>query len=242
MDSAIFSLWPIAPFGGEDGDEGGASNGDGAQGNSDNNANGDGSQGNSAPGDDGDGSDSGDGGDEDEFAGYSAKELRRIAAENKKKADQAEKDRKAAQAKIDAEERKKNDDLTNAKKDIEDLRTENTTLRATLNKLAIQGAIRDDSRFEWHDVEMVAGLLDPTVVKVNDDGKVEGIKASLPKIAKEHPFLLKKENGKNNNGSQQNNNGGPTGFQPGQGGASGGGSETDKNQLVENYPALATRV
>ena len=72
------------------------------------------------------------------------------------------------------------------------------------------------------------------------------MKAQLTKVAKDHPFLLKKDN--TNQGSGQQNNGtgsgtsGPTGFQPGQGGASNGGGEIDRKKLAEEYPALASRI
>lgn len=239
MDSTIFSLLSITPFGGED-DAANSDSGNGeSQGNSDANAKGDASQGNSAGQKSSGKKDSGGDQEDDEFEGYTEAELKRIAKENQRKARQAEQEAAAAKAKIEAEERKKKDELTNALDDLKKANETVATLKATVNRLAIEGAIRDDSRFQWHDVQMVAGLLDPDTVRVTDDGKVEGIKAALPKIAKEHPFLLRGEN-KNGNKSQQNN-GGPTGFQPGQGGASGGGSEVDRSKLVENYPALASR-
>lgn len=228
-----FLWWPIAPFGGED-DEGSSEANDGvSQSNSTPDANK--GKGSSASSDDD---------DDDEFKGLSAEELKRIAKDNAQKAKDAELEAKTFKDKQAAEERKKNDDLTNAIKDLEEERATTSALRATVTKQAIIGAIRDDSRFEWHDPEMVAQQLDPSVVKVDDDGKVEGIKASLPKIAKAHSFLLKKDNtGTIENAPQQNSNNGPTGFQPGQGGTSGGGgSDIDTKKLAENYPAITARV
>lgn len=248
--NTAFSLWPIIPFGGEgDEDNGSAGNGD-AQGGAGGNADSEGSQGDSGSGGAGgaqggkaDSASDNDDSDEDEYAGFSAKELKRIAADKSKEASDAKKESARLKAKEDAEERKKNDDVTNLTKDLTTEREVTATLRATVTKQAIIGAIRDDSRFEWHDPEMVAQQLDPEIVKVSDDGKVEGVKASLPKVAKNHPFLLKKDNTKDGGGQGNNgNNGGPTGFQPGQGGASGGGSETDTKKLAENYPALAARM
>ena len=254
-----FALWPIAPFGGEDGDDDGNSGNDASQGNSGGNANSNGSQGNSGQGNQGapggkgkagaTNDDADDDDDDDEFSGYSAKELRRIAADHKKAARKAESEAQEFKDKQAAEERKKNDDVTNLTKDLDTERETVKTLRATVVKQAIEGAIRDDARFEWHDVEMVAAQLDPEVVKVDDKGRVEGIKGQLPKVAKNHPFLLKKDNtdSNNNNGNANGNagqsNNGPTGFQPGQGGTSGGGgNEVDTKKLAENYPALAGRM
>lgn len=245
MNSDLFTLWPIPPFGGEDGDGDGGASGDASQGNS-----GDGTkssvtqedsgQQDNAGSTDGDGNDDADDDDDDEFKGLSAAELRSIARENATKAKNAESARRKAQAKIDAEERKKNDDATNAKKDLETERETVSTIRATMTKQAITGAIRDDTRFTWNDVEIVAGLLDPEKVKVSDEGKVEGLKSELTRVSKDHPFLLKTQGGQQNSGTGN----GPTGFQPGQGGAGNSGSsqEQDRKALAENYPALAMRI
>lgn len=246
----IFALWPIAPFGGdnETGDQGG--NNDGGQQNNDGSSNNDASQGNSgqpaggaAAGNDNAGASDDDDDDDDEYSGYSAKELRRIAKDLKKGKTATDAELKALKDKEDAEKRKKNDDVTNLTNDLTTERDTNKTLRATITKQAIIGAIRDDSRFTWHDPEMVAAQLDPEIVKVDDHGKVEGIKSQLAKVAKDHPFLLKSDNTKQNQQGGQQNNGssGPTGFQPGQGGASGGGTQTDTKKLAEDYPALAGR-
>jgi hypothetical protein len=258
--NASFALWPITPFGGEDDKtktDPGSGDGEGASGG---NANSGGTQGNSGKGgqqtqnggkadpppDDDDDSDD----DDDEYKGYTAKEMRRIARDEKKKAKDAAAEAKTLKDKEAAAERAKLDENDALKKDVSDRDETIVTLRATMTKQAIIGAIRDDTRYEWHDPEMVAQQLDPEVVKVDEQGRVEGIKASLPKVAKQHPFLLKKDNttddGKNgtkNGATQQNNGSGPTGFQPGQGGTSGGGGqETDRKALAENYPALASRI
>ena len=249
-----FQLWPIVPFGaeGEDGTSG-AVGADGkpvvtpVTGKPD--AKADTSTGKTDDSDD-------DGDDDDEFKRLSVVELRRIAADNAKKAKAAEKEAKKFKDAQDAEERKKNDENTNLKKDVADANTTIATLRATMTKQAIESAIRDDKRFEWHDVEMVATVaakLNSEGIKVSDDGKVEGLKVTLPKVAKEHPFMLVKDNtadggnnGKNgpaNNGGNNGSGSGPTGFQPGQGRTSGGsGNEPDAKKLAEYYPALASRI
>lgn len=250
MDTNLFALWPIAPFGGDpEGDDGGSNDG-GSQGDSGAAAGG-AAQGGAQQGDQsGSGaSDSGgadDDDDDDEFDGYSAKELKRLLKDTTKSKKEVEKARDALQKKQTEAERAKNDENTNLKNDLASLKDENAALRATVTRQAIIGAIRDDNRFEWFDPTMVAQQLDPDVVKVDDNGKVEGMKAQLTKVAKDHPFLLKKDN--TQGGQQQNNGGtgsgtsGPTGFQPGQGGASNGGGEPDRKKLAEDYPALAARI
>ena len=249
------ALWPIVPFGGEDDeDDSGAGNSNDG-GNASGNQAGQGAQSGTGKGNKGTGKGTGasgsasdDDSDDDEFDGFSVAELKRLARDNAQKAKDAEAERKAAQEIIDAEERKKNDDLTNLTKDLEKERQTVQTLRATVVKQAIEASIRDDKRYEWHDVEMVAtvaGQINPDI-SVSDDGKVEGLKATLPKVAKEHPFLIKTDkSGGNKNDERQQNNGnfGATGFQPGQGGTSGGnGNEINAAALAENYPALAGRV
>jgi hypothetical protein len=236
-----FALWPIAPFGGEGEEDPPA--GDAVTDKDKPDAKKDKAETKT---------DDKDEEEDDEYAGLTPAELRKIASDNAKAAAKAKADAKVLTDAQEAEERKKNDENTNLKKDVEKLTTENTTLRSTMTKQAIVGAIRDDTRYEFHDPEMVAQQLDPEVVTVDDKGTVTGIKAALPKVVKQHPFLVKKDNtveddGKNgkannngNNGSG-NGNGGPTGSQPGQGGTSGGGgNDVDVKVLAENYPALAT--
>lgn len=242
---STFALWPIPPFGGEDGDDQNGTGNDGAQGNSGAGSAGD-SAGSSSNSKSSAGSKGGDDdGDDDEFFHLSEAELKALAKESARKLKEAEKEKKKAQELIEAEERKKNDEATNLRKDLEKAQGENATLRATVAKQAIEAAIRDDDRWAWHDVEMVASLATKlnADITVSDDGKVEGLKATLPKIAKQHPFLVKSSKDSNGNQGDSRNGDGPTGFQPGQGGTSGGsGSEIDTKALAENYPVLADRI
>lgn len=235
-----FALWPITPFGcegEEDPPAGDAGAGDGKP---------DVKSGKATDKPDDDDDD-----DDDEYKGLTPAELRKIASDNAKAAADAKKEAKKLTDAQEAEERKKNDENTNLKKDVADRDETIATLRATMTKQAIVGVIRDDTRYEFHDPEMVAQQLDPTVVTVDDNGTVTGLKTALPKVVKQHPFLVKKDNtvendGKNGNSNNNGNNGsgngsGPTGSQPGQGGTSGGGgNEVDVKVLAENYPALAT--
>lgn len=177
--------------------------------------------------------------DEDEYKDLTPRELRRLARDLANKAKSIESERDSFKTKVDEQERKTRTNEENLQKDLEAERSMNATLRATNAKLAILGAIRDDSRYEWHDPEMVAQQLNSEVVKVSEDGKVENLKKELDRIAKDHEFLLKK---KANQPARQPNNGGPTGFQPGQGGANNGGSgQPDLKELAKSYPALMNR-
>lgn len=182
--------------------------------------------------------------EDDPYSGLSAKELRRLLrdtemSKSSTEAAKAELERKIKEAE-DAQlskEQKLEKDVTERDSLIE-------TLRATNARLAIINAINQDSRFEWHNPEIVAQQLSSAVVKVTDDGKVEGIAKELSRIAKDHDYLLKSKGAQQNSGNQMPpNDQGPTGFQPGQGGANQSGTlPTNATELAKNYPALANRI
>jgi hypothetical protein len=185
--------------------------------------------------------------DDDEFKSYTPAELRRLAKDLKAGKTTAEQAAKDAQAKIDAEERKKRTDLENLQTDKTRLEGENTSLRATIAELAIIGAIRDETKYDWHNPNTVAGLLNPEIVKVGDDGKVEGLKKELDRVAKDHAYLLKtpaQQQQQQPPGVGQQQWPGATGFQPGTGGANNGGGQQQPNvaDLAKTYPALASRM
>ena len=186
--------------------------------------------------------DSGDSEDDDEYKDLTPRELRRIARDLANKAKTIESERDSFKTKVDEQERKTRTNEENLQKDLEAERSANAALRAINAKLAILGAIRDDSRYEWHDPEMVAQQLNPDVVKVDADGRVENLKKELDRVAKDHEFLLKKKSAANTQGKQPNSGNGPTGFQPGQGGANNNGAgQPDLKELAKSYPALAGR-
>jgi hypothetical protein len=232
-----FILWPIPVFGFEDGDD--ANDGD-------NNDDANDQQQEQDSSDD----DSEDDAEDDDLEGLSAKELRRIAADREKARKAAE--AKATKAAKDAAAKEREKLNADQKKDF-DLNQANETiakLTATNTKLALLGAIRDDSRFEWHNPEIVAQQLNSEIVKVDSEGRVEGLANELKRVSKDHAYLLKKKgqqqdsgnnNGNNNNNQQQNNQ--QSGLQPGQGGANQGGSMPPQQaELVELMPALRSRM
>lgn len=246
-------IWPVLPFG-FDPDPQVQNGGDGAG--AGDGANNQQQQQNSGQQNNGDQSgasnDDDDDDDEDEYEGLSAKELRRVAKENAAKAKKAEKDAAAAQSTLTAKEREKLDKDQQKDLQITDLTDENAKLRGSLSKQALINGILSDRRFEWHNPEIVAAQLNSSMVKVDDDGKVEGLAKDLKRIANDDTlsFLLAKDNTKQNDGSnqqqqngQQQNNGQQTGLQPGQGGANQGGSmPPNAKELAELMPALRSRV
>lgn len=244
-------IWSVLPFGFEPDDGGDNAGGDNS---GDQSANNQGTQQNSGQQQAGNQSNaSDDDDDDDEYEGLSAKELRRIARDNQKKAKDAERERDSAKNKLSEEERKKLSDDQQKDLRITELTDENASLRSALNQQAILNAIQSDRRFEWHKPEIVAQQLDSSVVTVSKEGKVEGLAKELKRIANDDSlqFLLAKDNTKqqgnqqqdNNSQQQQNNGGQSTGLQPGQGGANGGGSmPPNATELAELMPALRGRI
>lgn len=236
-------IWQLCPFGFDNDDSGGNDQSNGGDNQGGNNQ---GQQQNSSSTNDAE-TDT----DDDPYAGLSARELKRIAADNAKRAKDAETERDSAKNQLTAKEREKLDKEQRQELEITDLKNENAKLRATNAKLALIGAIRDDKRFEWHNPEMVAAQLDSEKVKVDDNGKVEGHLPLLSKIAKDDSlkFMLKSDNTQSNNQQQDTNqqqNSGTsqaTGVQPGQGGANQGGSmPPNAAELAELMPALRSRI
>lgn len=182
---------------------------------------------NSPPGNDDD--------DDDPYKGMTTKEIKRLLADTEAKRTTAETERDSLKSKVDEEERKTRSKEENLEKDNENLTNENTALKGVNAKLAIINAILMDDRYQWNNVEVVAAQLNSETVKVNEDGKVEGLKKELDRVAKENDWMLKKT-------QQAQQNTGPTGFQPGQGGANGGGAVGPNfESLAKVMPALQSR-
>lgn len=256
MKATAIALWPIPPFGFEEqnggnnagagnsgGNPSGATNNPGSQSNppAGQGQNQDGSQGNSPSNDDD---------DDDPYAGLSQKDLKRRLREEAEERAKAERERDSAQSNLTAKEREKLDKEQRLELDVQERDKEIATLTATNSRLALVNAILNDSTYQWHNAEIVAQQLDSQKVTVDPKtGIVEGLKKELKRVAEDHDYLLRSQQ-QNNNDSQQNNNrqqrqpytGLPTGIQPGQGGANGGGHQNPTvDQLAENYPALASR-
>lgn len=220
-----FSLWPIVPFGAEDDEQNtqveppaqNQSNNQGAQDNSD---------------------------DDDPYAGLSSKELRKLLRDSEAGKQEAENNLTAANSKLAEKDREKLSKEEALQADLDAERENNKTLRATMARQAIINAIVMDTRYEWHNPEVVAQQLNSDVVKVGDDGKVDGIVKELARVAKDHEYLLKKkvrqQDSNSNSGKPPE---GPTGFQPGQGGANSGGTmNPSAKDLAKTFPALANRL
>lgn len=223
-------MWPILPFGGD------SQEGDSAESNeppADNKTNQTVTQSNS---------EESSSEDDDPYAGLSSRELRRLLRDTEMSKSSTEAAKAELEKKIKEAEDAQLSKEQKLEKDVAERDSVISTLRATNAKLAIINAINEDSRYQWHNPEVVAQQLSSAVVKVTDDGKVEGIAKELARIAKDHDYLLKTKGTQQNNGQQQKSDNQPTGFQPGQGGANQGGTLTNTTELAKNYPALANRI
>lgn len=184
--------------------------------------------------------------DDDPYNGLSAKELRRILKDTESSKAATESAKSELEKRIKESEDAQLSKEQKLEKDVVERDSLINTLKATNAKLAIMNAINQDSRFQWHDAEIVAQQLNSSIVKVNDDGKVEGIAKELARVAKDHEYLLKnKETQQDSQNGRQSpsNDQGPTGFQPGQGGANQGGQlPTNVAELAKTFPALANRI
>ncbi|QGJ90051.1 head scaffolding protein [Mycobacterium phage Indlulamithi] len=243
-----FALWPIPPYGFEDGDGSGNEGGDGT---GDQNNGGDSNSGQQQQNSGQQQNNNNDDDDDDPYKGLSAKELKRRLKDEENARKSAEGERDSAKQTLTQKEREKMDENDRLKAEKQDDANTIAELRATNAKLLILGAIRDDSRFEWHNPEIVAQQFNSDEVKVDPKtGKIEGIAKALARVAKDHEYLLKsqkkndsKDQQRNNSQQQQNNGQSHTGFQPGQGGASQGGNvNADDAKLAELMPALRSRL
>lgn len=172
--------------------------------------------------------------DEDPYKGLTPTELKKALSDAEKGKKDAEKDRDTYKGKVDEAERATKSKEDNLQADLDKEKETNKSLRATNARLAIVMGILMETKYRWHNPEIVAQQLDPKAVKVSDDGKVEGLTKELARIAKDHAYLLVT--------NQQGGHQGPTGFQPGQGGANqGGGKKPTAAELVKTYPAMASR-
>lgn len=250
-DKLEFALWPIAPFGGDpdrqevNSDQNNSSDSDG---DSDSNAN---SNGTSQGSDSGSTETSGDANgssdeddDEDEFAGLSAKDLRKRLRDAKRSESATKSQLTELQKKIEEAERKELSELEAAKKDLEKLRKADEQKAAIIEKQALMQGILLFEDITFHNPKDVLAFINREEITINDDGEAEGLIKQLKELAKEKPYLVKSTKKDKGDGSGGNNaqGRGSTGSQPGQGVR----GKTDplakqRNELAKLYPALSSR-
>lgn len=155
----------------------------------------------------------------------------RMKAADKRAHDLETKAKTEADAKLSEAERvAKELDETKAKLAAADKRTQDQALE---NSILMEPTYSG----KWHNPQTALSLVDRSLITFDDNGKPQGVKAALDKLAKDHAYLLKPvESGNDSN----NRKGGATG-------ASGtsrqqGDPDNTKSALERKYPALRGRV
>lgn len=123
----------------------------------------------------------------------------------------------------------------NLERDNQALKEENEQLRTVNERNLLELAILKNAKYQWHNADDVSKMIDRSGIKINvKSGEVEGIEDALKSLAKEKPYMLKKDEQNGDNGSSQ-------GKPPGQ--ASGGlpGSSRDASGKANKRKALEDR-
>ena len=123
----------------------------------------------------------------------------------------------------------------NLERDNQALKDENEQLRTVNERNLLELSILKNSKYQWHNADDVSKMIDRSGIKINvKSGEVEGIEDALKALAKEKPYMLKKD-------EQNGENGGSQGKPPGQ--ASGGlpGSSRDASGKANKRKTLEAR-
>lgn len=109
-------------------------------------------------------------------------------------------DKRASEAERKLREREDEDksELEKAQSRVSEIEEENTTLKGQVNSLRLENAFLTANKHSWHDPDVALSLaqskkyLDDVV---DDDGEVDKkeLSKSLDRLAKEHPYLVAKE-------------------------------------------------
>ena len=150
-----------------------------------------------------------------------------------RKAQQAEQEREELQKKLKEYEDKDKSELERATGQVEELKSENASLKSELEKLRVDNSFFVENSIAWHDPadakEFV--LRELGEVKVDSSGRVVGLKEAIDKVAKAKPYLVKPE--------QDGNGRPPASGNPPKG--NGKGTTPDAEELRRKYPSLRNR-
>jgi hypothetical protein len=229
------AIWPVlggateGENGNEDGSQGGSENAGGTgQGAGDGSGNGDGSG--------GDGQGANADGDQRSVTREEFDRLRaQLSAADKNKSE-AQKELDAAKAKLKQFEDKDRTELEKAQNDLQEATKKATELETKLRDFQIVEAFRAASEAEkpplnWHNTKVAMGQLNSGLYEIKDDGSVTGMDKAVKALAKDHDYLLKKE---------QSGGGGKSGGSFNNGSGAGTGN-LDRKKLEGKYPGLRGR-
>jgi len=159
-----------------------------------------------------------------------------------KKRKDAEKERDQLREAIEQHQRAANTETENLKADFEKLEAKEAAFEEFKYTTFLELAIMKDGNYSWHDVEDVRAALEKLdVIKIDDDGNIEGLEDGLKTVAEKKPHLLKPAGQPNVAGAPPNltvvtdppSHDGPSGSQPG--GSPGGNADFDEAALKKKY-------
>lgn len=73
---------------------------------------------------------------------------------------------------------------------VQELSTENESLKDRLGELALQNAFLSDNSYKWRNPKAALRLADLSSVEIDDDGEVVGLAEALKELAESEPYLL----------------------------------------------------
>jgi hypothetical protein len=220
--------FPVYPIQGAEPKEG--EDGDGED--EDEDGDDDGKKGGADGDDDSDGD--GDDGDGDELdpKDKRIRELSRENAKRRKRLKEAETAKVAAEAKVKEHEDKNKSDLEKATADLESANAKIAQLAESNKKNVIERAFLRQNKHKWHDPETALKLVDMSDVTVDDEGSVDGMKEAVDALAKEHAYLLKRDE------DEEEEEGRPSGAAFGKNKKDSKGKQADREALLKKYPTL----
>jgi hypothetical protein len=121
------------------------------------------------------------------------------------------------------------------KKQVTQVTETNERLLAQNRTLSLQNAFLQDNAYAWEDSEAALALVDLSGVEIDDDGKVQGMKVALDKLAKAKPYLVKKPVKKTSDTPSGNNPRGKNGQQ------TEAQRKAQEDELIRKYPALRNK-
>jgi len=160
------------------------------------------------------------------------RELSRENAKRRKRLREAETAKAAALAELKKHEDKDKSDLEKATADLEAANARIAELAESNKKSTIERAFLRHNKHKWHDPETALKLVDMSDVTVDDEGKVEGMKEAVDALAKEHAYLLKRDE------DEGEDEGRPSGAAFGKNKKDDKGKQADREALLKKYPTL----
>lgn len=142
-----------------------------------------------------------------------------------------EKEAAEAKQKLAEIERKDQSELERATTDLQAAKTEIETLVGKLNDQALENAFLTNNKYSWANSKDALRLLELEGVEVKD-GQVTGLEPAIAKLAKDKPYLLKKDDGDTGGDGSSGASGSVTN------GKRKGENPNDKKDYSGRFPAL----